>query len=236
MSSQHFVINAQTRETSGRSASRCLRRQEKLPGIIYGAKKDPQTLTFDHNEILHALEHEAFYSSIIEIKIDGNNTQKAVIKDLQRHAYKPKLMHIDFLRVDENTEIHIHVPLHYVGTCTAVEEEGGVINHLMNEVEVVCLPKDLPEYIEVDISNLKLDETIHLSQLKIPAGVQLAELIHGNDAGVANVHIPRASKEDEAADAAEAAAATEAGEAAAAPAEGAAKAPTDAKPAAEEKK
>jgi large subunit ribosomal protein L25 len=231
MSRQQFVLNAETRDTSGRSASRCLRRQEKVPGIIYGAKKDPQSLTFDHNEILHALEHEAFYSSILEIKI-GDTLQKAVIKDLQRHAYKPKVMHLDFLRIDENTEIVMNVPLHYMGTCPAIAE-GGVVNHLMNEVEIRCLPKDLPEYLEVDISNLQLDETIHLSQLKIPAGVTIVDLEHDNDAAIANVHIPRAVVEEEPA----AAAPAEGAEGAAPQAEGAAApaaTPADAKK--EEKK
>ncbi len=221
MSRQHFVLNAQTRETSGRSASRCLRRQEQLPGVIYGAKKPAQSLTFSHDELLHALEHEAFYSSILEIKIDGQS-QKAVIKDLQRHAYKPKLVHIDFLRVDENTEITMNVPLHYVGTCAAVEDEGGVINHLMNEVEITCLPKNLPEYIEVDISGLKLDETMHLSQLKVPEGVKIVALEHDNDAAIANVHVPRVVVE-------EAPAAPAEGAEGAAPAEGEAAPAADAK-------
>lgn len=221
MSRQHFVLNAQTRETSGRSASRCLRRQEQLPGIIYGAKKDPQALIFDHNELLHALEHEAFYSSILEIKIDGQ-AQKAVIKDLQRHAYKPKLMHIDFLRVDENTEIVMNVPLHFVGECPAIAE-GGVVNHLLTEIEIRCLPKDLPEYIEVDISNLQMDESIHLSQIKVPTGVAVIALEHENDEAVANVHVPRAVVEEEPAAVAPAEGEAAAGEgAAAAPAEGAA--------------
>ena len=149
----------------------------------------------DHNKILHSLEHEAFYSSILEIKI-GSKTEKAVLKDLQRHAYKPKIAHVDFLRVDSKVEIHMHVPLHFTGECPAVKE-GGVMNHLVNEVEVVCLPGDLPEFIDVDISNLELDHTIHLSELTLPKGVKLAELVHGNDAGVVNVHVPRAVKADE---------------------------------------
>lgn len=223
MSRQHFVINAQTRETSGRSASRCLRRQEKLPGIIYGAKKDPQALTLDHNELIHALEHEAFYSSILEIKIDGQ-PQRAVLKALQRHAYKPKLTHVDFLRVDENTEITMNVPLHFVGECPAVAE-GGVVNHLLTEVEISCLPKDLPEYIEVDISGLQMDDSIHLSQLKVPAGVTIIALEHDNDEAVANVHVPRAVVEEEPA----AAAPAEGEEGATAPAEGAAAPAAEAK-------
>ncbi|MCX7123790.1 MAG: 50S ribosomal protein L25/general stress protein Ctc [Gammaproteobacteria bacterium] len=195
MTKQHFVLNAEIRTDLGRSASRCLRRNEKIPAVIYGAGKEPVSITLDHNKILHALEHEAFYSSILEIKI-GAKTEKAVLKDLQRHAYKPKIAHVDFLRVDGNVEIHMHVPLHFIGECPAVKT-GGVMNHLVNEVEVVCLPGNLPEYIEVDISGLQLDHTIHLSQLALPKGVKLAELAHDNDAGVVNVHIPRALKAED---------------------------------------
>lgn len=193
--SQHIELVAESRSDLGRSASRCLRRNGKVPGVIYGAKKDALSITVSHDDILHALENEAFYSSIIAVKVDGK-IQKAVLKDLQRHAYKPKITHVDFLRVDDKTEIHVHVPLHFVGECPAVKE-GGVVNHLVNEIEVVCLPKDLPEFIEIDLSSLGLDQTIHLSELKVPAGVKLAQLVHGNDAGVVNVHIPRAVKADE---------------------------------------
>lgn len=195
MSQHHFVIEAEVRNDLGRSASRCLRRCDKVPAVIYGAGKEPQALTLDHNTLLHSLEHEAFYSSILEIKI-GNKTEQAVLKDLQRHAYKPKILHVDFLRVDSKTEIHMHVPLHFTGECPAVKQ-GGVVTHLVNEVEVVCLPKDLPEFLELDLSALELDHTLHLSNLILPKGVKLVELAHGNDAGIVNVHIPRAVKEPE---------------------------------------
>ena len=193
--SKHLAITAESRTDLGRSASRCLRRAEKVPGVIYGANKEAQSITVKHDDILHALENEAFYSSIIAVTIDGK-IQKAVLKDLQRHAYKPKITHVDFLRVDENVEIHVHVPLHFIGECPAVKQ-GGVINHLVNEVEVVCLPKDLPEFISIDLSALGLDQTIHISELTAPAGVKFAALIHDNDMGVVNVHIPRAIKADE---------------------------------------
>ncbi len=195
MTKQHFVLEAEIRKDLGRSASRCLRRNEKIPAVIYGAGKEAVSITLDHNKVLHSLEHEAFYSSILEIKI-GSKTEKAVLKDLQRHAYKPKIAHVDFLRVDSKTEIHMHVPLHFTGECPAVKA-GGVMTHLLNEVEVVCLPGDLPEYINVDVSGLELDHTLHLSNLTLSKGVKLVELVHGNDAGVVNVHLPRASKEAE---------------------------------------
>jgi large subunit ribosomal protein L25 len=195
MTKQHFVLDAEVRTDLGRSASRCLRRNDKIPAVIYGAGKEPISLTLDHNKVIHALEHEAFYSSILEIKV-GSKTEKAVLKDLQRHAYKPKVVHVDFLRVDSKTEIHMHVPLHFTGECPAVKD-GGVMTHLVNEVEVICLPGDLPEYLNVDISGLQLDHTIHLSELTLPKGVRLAELAHDNDAAIVNVHLPRVSKETE---------------------------------------
>lgn len=200
--SQH-TLEASLRTDLGRSASRCLRRSEKLPAVIYGGGKEPVSITLEHNKVMQALENEAFYSSIIELSVEGK-IEKAVLKDLQRHAYKPKLVHVDFLRVNDQTEIHVHVPLHFVGDCPAVKK-GGLITHLMNEVEVVCLPKDLPEFIEVELSELQLDETLHLSDLKLTPGLKLAALVHGNDAGVVNVHLPRTAKADAAADAAAAA-------------------------------
>lgn len=193
--SHKFVFEAESRKDLGRSASRCLRRSEKIPAVIYGAGKPAESITLLHNKVFHALEHEAVYSSILDVKIEGK-VQQAVLKDMQRHAYKPKILHVDFLRVDANTDIHVHVPLHFIGDCPAVKA-GGVITHLMNEVEVVCLPKHLPEYISIDLSTLELDHTIHLSQITLPEGVKLAQLIHDNDTGVVNVHLPRAAKEDD---------------------------------------
>ena len=193
--SQKFVFEAESRKDLGRSASRCLRRSEKIPAVIYGAGKPAESLTLQHNKIFHALEHEAVYSSILDVKIDGK-VQQAVLKDLQRHAYKPKILHVDFLRVDANTEIHVHVPLHFTGESPAAKA-GGVITHLVNEVEVVCLPKHLPEYISVDLTGLQLDQTIHLSEITLPEGVKLAQLLHDNDMGIVNIHLPRAAKEDD---------------------------------------
>lgn len=196
--SHQFELNAERRQDLGRSASRCLRRNDRLPAVIYGAGKAPLSITLDHNKLIHALENEAFYSSILDLHIEGE-VEKVVLKDLQRHAFKPKILHVDFLRVDSKTEIHVHVPLHFVGTCPAVKL-GGVITHLFNEVEVVCLPANLPEYIEVDLTKLQLDHTLHLSQLTLPKGVKLAQLMHGSDVGVVNVHLPRAAKEVESSD------------------------------------
>lgn len=193
------TLQAESRTLLGRSASRCLRSSDKLPAVIYGGNKEPKSITLSHNEVFHALENEAFFSSIIDLSVDGK-IEKVVLKDLQRHAYKPKYVHLDFLRVNDKTEIHVHVPLHFEGVCPAVKG-GGVVNHLVNEVEVACLPKDLPEFITVDLSKLELDHTLHLSDLQLPKGIKLVALNHGNDAGVVNVHIPRALKADDETDA-----------------------------------
>ncbi|MDF2940495.1 MAG: ribosomal protein L25/ral stress protein Ctc [Gammaproteobacteria bacterium] len=221
----HLKLHANTRGDLGRGASRRLRRDGMVPVVIYGAEKPAQSAVIDHNVLANALANEAFYTSIVDMSIDGVD-QQVIIKDLQRHPYKPKILHADFLRISEKTELRVHVPLHFVGDSPAVKA-GGVINHMVNEVEVSCLPKDMPEFIEVDLSGLQMDESIHLSQIKLPAGLKLVTLQHGNDLPVVSVHVPRAVKEDEApaAEAAEGAAPADAkkADAAAKPADAAKK-------------
>jgi len=200
--SQEFVIEAFPRGDQGRGASRRLRREEKkIPAIIYGGNKDATSISIWHNELKKALENEAFFSHILTIELDGKK-ESVILKDLQRHPYKPLLTHADFLRVDKDHEIHVNVPLHFINedTAPAVKLEGGVVTHQINEVEVVCLPKDLPEYIEVDMVAIEMDQVIHLSDLKLPKGVTIAALAHGedHDLPVAAIHKPRAAKvEDE---------------------------------------
>jgi large subunit ribosomal protein L25 len=196
--SQEFVIEAFPRDDQGRGASRRLRREEKkIPAIIYGENKEATSISIWHNELKKALENEAFFSHILTIELDGKK-ESVILKDLQRHPYKPLLTHADFLRVDKDHEIHVNVPLHFVNedTAPAVKLEGGVVTHQINEVEVVCLPKDLPEYIEVDMVAIEMDQVIHLSDLKLPKGVNIAALAHGedHDLPVAAIHKPRASK------------------------------------------
>lgn len=210
---QHFKLEANTRGDMGRGASRRLRRDGLVPAVIYGAEKPAQSVTLNHNALSNALANEAFYTSIVDMKIDGMD-QQVIIKDLQRHPYKPKILHADFLRISDKTEIRVHIPLHFTGEPAGVKA-GGVVNHMVNEVEVSCLPKDLPEFIEVDISGLQMDETLHLSNIKLPGSLTLVALAHGNDMSIVSLHVPRAVKEDE----------TQAAEAA----EGAAPAPADAK-------
>ncbi len=209
-----FELIAEFRETQGKGASRRLRHEGKVPAILYGGQAAARTLAVSHQKLLIMLDNERFYSTILNIKV-GDDSQAAILKDVQRHPYKNAITHIDLQRVEENEKIRISIPLHFKGAAVSpgVKTQGGIVSHMRNDVEVSCLPRDLPEFIEVDISGLSLNESIHLSQLKIPEGVQLLELIK-EDAAVVAIHSPRAEEAEPTA-----AAATTA------PAEGAAAAP-----------
>lgn len=199
MSHVDFVVNAEVRDDLGKGASRRLRHEGKVPAVIYGIGKDPVSLTLNHKDLYHHLENEAFYSHILTIDVAGKKEQ-AVLKDLHRHPAKPRILHADFLRVSANEKIRMSVPLHYVGEDVApgVKVGGGKVNHTMNEVEVSCLPKDLPEFIEVDMSAVELDQSVHLSDLKLPTGVEMVELSHGpeHDLPVASIHTIRGVVEE----------------------------------------
>jgi large subunit ribosomal protein L25 len=173
-------VVATRRSTQGSSASRFLRRNGKLPGIVYGGKGEAVSIEMDHNPILLALKVESFHSSILDLEIDGK-AEQVLLRDFQMHAYKPQVLHIDFQRVDANTALHTKVPLHFVGqeSCPAVKLDGAVVNHVLNEVEVSCLPKDLPSFIEVDLSGLTIGHSIHVNDIKLPAGVTI--VLHGQD-------------------------------------------------------
>jgi len=208
MSSNEFTLDAKPREDVGKGASRRLRRlQGEIPAIIYGAGKDPLSITLRHDDIFHAVEDEAFFSSILEINVAGEK-ESVIIKDMQRHPAKPLIMHADFLRVRADVELTVNVPLHFKNedTCAGVKLENGQISHLMNELEVTCLPRNLPEYIEVDMAELHVGDTLHISDLKLPDGVTSVELSHGeeNNQAVATVTEIRLQAEapEEAADAA----------------------------------
>lgn len=207
-----FELNAEPRQDQGKGASRRLRRAGKVPGIIYGARKDAQAVAFDHNELQRSLQHEAVYSHILTIKL-GKEQEQAILKDVQRHPSKPVVLHVDLLRVSADEEIRVHVPLHFLNevSATGVKQQGGVISHHLIDVEVECLPGILPEYIEVDIANLELGQAIHLSELKLPEGVSIVALLHDaeeHDLPVVSIHHPRVAEEEEPAEA-EAAATTE---------------------------
>ena len=187
-----FDLVAEIREDSGKGASRRLRRQNKVPAIIYGAGRPPRALTFDHNKVIHQLENESFYSSVLNIKV-GEKSQAAILKDVQRHPAKPLVMHMDFQRVVEDQEIKMLVPIHFNGEDVApgVKTGGGKVSHLITEVEVVCLPRYLPEYLDIDVSELELDEMLKLSDIQLPEGVSIPALAQGEEAdrSVVSIHI-----------------------------------------------
>ncbi|MEQ8485374.1 MAG: 50S ribosomal protein L25/general stress protein Ctc [Pseudomonadales bacterium] len=200
--SQPFEIKAELRKDVGKGASRRLRRAaDRVPGIIYGGGREPQTLTVNANALNKALERETFYSQIISVVVDGD-AQQAVLRDLQRHPASEKVQHIDFLRVSADQEIDVNIPLHFINEdkCVGVKQGGGTISHSANEVEVRCLPKDLPEFIEVDVSELQVGHSIHISELKLPEGVVAVDLIHGDedhDSAVVSVLAPRGGSDEE---------------------------------------
>ena len=175
-----FELNAQARTLQGSGASRRLRRANKVPGIIYGGTATPALIELDHNDILLALRKEAFHASVLTIKLDGA-VETVLLRDSQMHPYKPLVLHVDFLRVDATHAIHQKVPLHFVNADMAVgvKLDGGVVSHAMNEVDVACLPQDLPAFIEVDLKDLKGGQTLHVSQLSYPKGVK--PVMHGED-------------------------------------------------------
>jgi len=194
-----FELVAQSRGDMGKANARRMRREQgRIPGVIYGAKKDSASISLNHNEVVHALENEAFYSHILTLNVDGK-AEQVVLKDLQRHPYKPSVLHVDFLRVDSKLKLTMHIPLHFINeeTAVGVKMEGGIVGHHLNEVEVSCLPADLPEYIEVDLANVKLDEVLHLTDLKLPKGVELTVLgqAEPNDLAVVSIHTAKAAEE-----------------------------------------
>jgi large subunit ribosomal protein L25 len=202
-------FTAFARASEGRGASRRLRRSGRAPGIVYGGSDAPTPIELDHNALFHALRNEAFHASILTMKLDGSST-KVLLRDVQMHPFKNEILHVDFQRVDENKKIHMKVPLHFANgdASPAVKVSGAVVSHVANDVDVSCLPRDLPEYIEVDLSGLDVGKPVHLSQLKLPAGVTV--VTHGKvDPVIASAVIPKAhvEAEEEAAAAAEAAAA-----------------------------
>lgn len=195
-----FTLNAEARSDLGKGASRRLRRNAALvPAVIYGGDKAPQSVAVLAKDIAKLLENEAAFSHVIALNVAGAN-ESVLIKALQRHPSKGYVMHIDFLRAVADHKLTAHVPLHFLNqeTCVGVKQQGGEISHNLAEVEVTCLPKDLPEFIEVDMAALELGQSLHLSDLKLPQGVVLTALAHGSDLPVANVHAARVAKDEQA--------------------------------------
>ncbi len=199
--SDQFEIDAVVREDLGKGASRRLRRlADHVPAIIYGGKKDPQPLTLIRKDFEKALENEAFYSHVLTINV-GGTAEKAILKDLQRHPAKDVVMHADFLRVDDKVAIKVHVPIHFINedTCHGVKMQGGMIQHQMTDIEVQCLPGDIPEFIEVDMIAIETGQIVHLSDITLPQGVTSVALALGedHDLAVASVIAPKGGSADD---------------------------------------
>ena len=200
-----FELEAESRSDMGKGASRRLRRDGKVPAVIYGGTEDPQSITLIHSEILKRLDHEAFYSHILTVNVDGKPGQ-AVLRDMQRHPSKAVIMHMDFQRVHEGKPIRVHVPLHFIGEDVAPgAKAGGLITHELIEVALDVLPRHLPEFIEVDVSGLESGESLHLSDLPLPESGSLVELARGegHDLPVVSIHVRRGGGETEEGEAAE---------------------------------
>jgi large subunit ribosomal protein L25 len=187
-----FEVNAIPRSDTGKGASRRLRRQGLLPGIVYGGHRDPETISLAHNEVIKHLDHEAFYSHVLSLKV-GEAVESVVLKDLQRHPAKPFVMHMDFMRVTQDEKIRMVVPIHFVNEeRSKAVRAGGNVSHLITEVEIACLPKDLPEFVGIDLTELDIGAIVHLSEIPMPDGVALAHtpdpdeavlVMHGAHAG-----------------------------------------------------
>ena len=189
-----FTLNAQARTDLGKGASRRLRHAANIPAVVYGGNKPAESVTILAKEIAKLFENEAAYSHVIELNVDGAK-QNVIVKAMQRHPSKQFIMHADFIRVVAGQKLTATVPVHFIGEEAPIKK-GGEISHVVNEIEVTCLPKDLPEFIEVDLSAAEVGAIIHLSDLKAPKGVEFVALAHGDDKAVANVHAPRVAPEE----------------------------------------
>ena len=201
-----FELNAELRTDLGKGASRRLRRiADLVPAVVYGAGKDPVSISIPHKDIQKACRNEAFFAHIIKINVPGGS-DNAIIKDLQRHPAKDRIMHADFLRVQMDQEITVEIPLHFTNedNCVGVKQDGGMISHVITSLEISCLPGALPEYIEIDVAEMKLGDTIHMSEIKLPEGVAIVELAHGEDHDqvVVAINASRADTEEEGEDSA----------------------------------
>jgi len=197
-----FEIVAEARDLQGKGASRRLRREGKVPGILYGAHKQPVAITIDHNELWKKLAHEAFYSHVLTLRM-GDSSERVVLKDLQRHPWQQRVLHLDLQRVAEDEPITMRVPLHFLNesSSAAVKTLGAVFSHLSSDIEVECLPRDLPEFIAVDLQHLEVGTILHASDLTLPEGVRIVALVHhGEDPAIVSVHLPRGATSDEAAE------------------------------------
>lgn len=192
-----FELAGEPRAQLGRTDARRLRKAGKVPAVMYGGGDAPESLVLDHNALKNQMSREAFYTSILTLKI-GPKSQQVIVKAVERHPARPLIMHMDFQRIREDVEITLNVPIHFINEASAkgVKEQGGVVNHLLTDVEVRCLPRYLPEYLEVDVTPLELNQIFHLSDIKLPEGVSLVALAHGHDQPVVAVNPPRQEEEE----------------------------------------
>ncbi len=186
-------ISANKRTLQGKGASRRLRNSGKVPGIIYGGNDPAQSIELDHNNLFHKLRLEAFHASILTMDIEGNK-QHVLLRDTQMHPFKQKVLHVDFQRVDQKKKIHVKVPLHFINaeSSPGVKTSGGNVSHVLTEVDISCFPKDLPEFITVDLISLTAGNTLHLSDLSVPDNVEIPALTKGDDLPVVTIVVPRA--------------------------------------------
>ncbi|MCB1985176.1 MAG: 50S ribosomal protein L25/general stress protein Ctc [Burkholderiales bacterium] len=191
-------VGAEKRTLQGKGASRRLRGSGKVPGIIYGGEDKPQAIEMDHNDMFYKLKMEAFHASILTLNVGGSKEQ-VLLRDVQMHPYKPLVLHIDFQRIDQKKKIHMKVPLHFINAEVApgVKTSGGIVSHVLTEVDISCLPKDLPEFITVDLIDLAAGHTLHLSDITVPENVEITALSKGDDQAVAAIVIPRSVLADE---------------------------------------
>lgn len=193
-------LTVESRDVKGTAASRRLRHGDKVPGIIYGAGKDNENIVFEHSDIMHRLDTPAFYSSIISLRTPSGD-QQVILREVQRHPYRARVLHVDFQRINASEKLHMNVPLHFEGgeEAPGVTMDGGILSFLVMELDVTCLPKDLPEYISVDVSQLGLNQSVHLSDIQFPEGVELTSAVSPTDEDItlANVAPPKVMEEEE---------------------------------------
>ena len=192
-------ISADKRTLQGKGASRRLRGSGKVPAIIYGGDQEAQSIEMDHNDLYHKLKLEAFHASVLSLEVAGKK-ESVLLRDIQMHPYKQQVLHVDFQRVDKNKKIHMKVPLHFINAEVApgVKTSGGIVSHILTEVDISCLPDDLPEFISVDLAELTAGHTLHLSDLVMPKGVETVALSKGENLPVATIVIPRSVLSEEA--------------------------------------
>lgn len=197
-------IQAQERKPGGNREARRLRQVQRVPAVLYGGDKAPQHLSIEHKQLMKASENENFYSQVINIHINGK-AEKVVLKELQRHPFKPLFMHADFLRIRADVKITMRIPIHYTNTetCKGVKQQGGVLSYDLAELDITCLPQNLPAFIEVDVQKMELNDILHLSDIKLPSGVEAVSLLqdkegeHDHDLPVVRIVQPRIAAEEE---------------------------------------